>query len=133
MRQTKRTPFMLSLLVLLSATTLACGPQMCSGEVVVSIMVTVVDEDGHGIEDPKLVVEFQRGAEQPWEACDNESRMDETTFERLRSARWRCGGEVAGTLNVRATLGEMSGRTDGVRVKADACHVQTREVEVVLQ
>lgn len=98
------------------------------------MLVTVVDEQGHGIDDPKLTVEFQRAIDQPWEACWNTPRTDETSLESIQSPVWFCGGDIDGRFNIRATLGDLRARTDGIRVKmADRCHVTTRNVELLLQ
>ena len=97
------------------------------------MIVTVVDEQGNGVADPKLRVEAQLGDDGQWRACYNELEYFGDGSDPIPTPTWRCGGDTPGTYNVRATLGQMSGRTDSVRVKADACHVKTRKVEVVLQ
>ena len=98
------------------------------------MIVTVVDEQGNGVADPALKVEEQRGDDGKWWPCSNLPNGYDENDGSIPSPTWWCGGDTAGTYNVRATLGEMSGRTDGIRVNmADRCHVQTRDVELVLQ
>ena len=126
--------FAFTCLALLGVSSSGCNNYGCDAEDVPNMIVTVVDEQGNGVADPRLTVETQRGNDEKWWACDNLLKYFEDGREPTPSPTWWCGGDTAGTYNVRATLGEMSGRTDGVRVNmADRCHVQTRKLEVVLQ
>lgn len=134
MRQTKQAVTAAIIGTLIGAIVIGCNADDCTTEVVPNMLVTVVDEQGNGVADPKLRVEAQRGNDGQWLACSSLPNDYPENDISSPSPTWLCGADTAGTYNVRATLGELSGRTDGVRVKmADKCHVKTRDVELLLQ
>lgn len=117
------TAFVLALS--LGQMTSACNTTACTPNIVPSTAINVVDEEGHSINDPKLKVEYQVGSEAPWRPCDAYRQGEKST--------WSCGEDIRGTFNVRATLDTMSGRTDGIVVRGDECHVRTEQVNILLQ
>ena len=134
MPQTKQALLAFICLAPLGVSAASCNNYDCTAEDVPNVEVTVVDQQGNGVADPKLRVEAQLGDDGQWRACYNELEYFGDGSDPIPTPTWWCGGDTAGTYNVRATLGEMSGRTDGVRVNmADRCHVKTRDVELVLQ
>src|SRR5690554_840297 len=71
MRHTKKLFFALNCAFLLAGLSSACNKNgyPCTTEDVPNMIVTVVDEQGNGVADPKLRVEAQLGDDGQWRAC----------------------------------------------------------------
>ena len=90
------------------------------------IEVTVVDGSGSVVEDELLLVEASPAGAETWTPC--------FSGEFNGTQRWGCGGfDEPGRYDVRATLGDRSGLSSGIRIARAPCDINTVEVDVVLQ
>ena len=107
-------------LLLLAVGCVQRSETLCDERAAASVQVTVATFDGAVPEGLSLV--YRVGADGEPQACDD-----------LGDGRWVCGWEVAGTLLVTASANGYGPVTRSVEVSADACHVQTVPLDLVLE
>lgn len=92
----------------------------CTQELRASVVAGLVSSTGEPMRDPEVWWEVP-GSERPAEPCEP---ADEGT--------WTCGWEVSGLLRVTGTAEGFTSSTVEVEVEADACHVITEYLTLVV-
>lgn len=126
MLRTETTILLSTAIALLAVVAAGCAGD-CTGDDKVTMLVSVVDSSGTTVSDQDLNVQWSNAGEEDWVDCERSRSTPDPHV-------WNCADrENPGRFDVRASLNEQSGQSTNIRVRDGDCHVQTRNIEVLIQ